>query len=163
MPGTGLPVVGGVADAAGEEDEFFGVGWGEHEVFGVAADHAESVDQHADEEIGLPEMVTVHSGHDPVFDQCGERLHCVRRPQHRQLVSVQELQVLNGIFDIDQAAGAELHVDRARFHQLLKLLSSQVQCDRQVPWLTAVDKFVPVGLDLFAERGVACDEAELDQ
>ncbi|ULA65607.1 MAG: hypothetical protein LZF86_230008 [Nitrospira sp.] len=54
MSGACLPVIGGVADAAGEEDEFFGVGGREDEIFCVAAHHAQTVDQHSDKEIGLP-------------------------------------------------------------------------------------------------------------
>ena len=38
MPRSRLTVVGGVADAAGEEDELVGVGWGKDQILRVVAD-----------------------------------------------------------------------------------------------------------------------------
>lgn len=70
-----LPVIGGIANPAGEEDEFVGINRGEDTVFGIAADHAEAVDEHADEEIGLAERFAVLPRDNATIDEGSQRLH----------------------------------------------------------------------------------------
>lgn len=53
MSGAGLPVVRRIADTAGEEDKLVGIDRWKNAVFGIATDHPETVDQHADEKVGL--------------------------------------------------------------------------------------------------------------
>ena len=75
MPRPCLPVVGGVADAAGEEDEFIGISRREHSILGVASDHPESVDELPDKEIGLAQILPVLPRHDLALDKPSQCLH----------------------------------------------------------------------------------------
>ena len=68
----GLPIFGLIADPAGEEDEFVGVRRRENEVLRVAAHHAEAVDEHADEEVGLAEILTGRARDQARVDQGGQ-------------------------------------------------------------------------------------------
>jgi hypothetical protein len=69
--GSGLPIFCLVAYPAGEEDEFIGVGRRDDEVFGVAAHHAQAIDEHADEEIGFAQVLAGGAGDEPYVDQGG--------------------------------------------------------------------------------------------
>ena len=80
MAGAGLPVVGGVSHAAGEEDKFVGIDRWEDAILGVAPDHAETVDEHPDEEVGLTQIFPIWSLHEPAFDESRQGLHGVGRP-----------------------------------------------------------------------------------
>ena len=72
-----LPVVGGIAHAASEEDEFVGIDRWEDTIFGIAADHAKTVDKHPDEEIGLAERVAVLPCDKTTIDESSKPLHGV--------------------------------------------------------------------------------------
>ena len=119
---AGLPVVGGITHAAGEEDEFVGIDRWENTIFGIAADHAKTVDEHPDEEIGLAESVAVLFRHKTTIDESRQRLHGVGGAQDRPPMTVHDLEVLDRIFDIDNTSGAMFEVDRASLHELLQLL-----------------------------------------
>lgn len=75
---------------------------------------------------------------------------------------VHDLEILHGIFDIDEAAGAVFYVHRAWLDELLQLCPAQIQGRGEIPGLAAVDIVVPMAFDLLAEGGVAGDGAELD-
>lgn len=77
MPRSRLPVVGRISDAAGEEDEFVGIDRGKDTILGIAANHAETVDEHPDEEIGLAERLAVLSRDKTTVDESRQRLHGV--------------------------------------------------------------------------------------
>ena len=70
--GSGLPIFCLVADPAGEEDEFVGVRRRENEVLRVAAHHTQAVDQHADEEVRLAEILTGRARDQARVDQGGQ-------------------------------------------------------------------------------------------
>ena len=55
------------------------------------------------------------------YDEGGQGLERVRRPELGLGVAVHQLQILDGIFDVDDAARTVLDVGRAAFHQLLEL------------------------------------------
>ena len=69
----GLPVFCLISDAAGEEDEFVGVRRRQNEILGVAAHHAQAVDQHADEEVGFTQILTGCTWNQVRVDQGGQR------------------------------------------------------------------------------------------
>ncbi len=46
--------------------------------------------------------------------------------------------------------------------ELFQLLPPQVESAGEIPRRAAIDVAVPMGFDLFAERGIAGDMAELD-
>src|SRR6185312_7316208 len=73
-----------------------------------------------------------------------------------------ELKILNGVFDIDNPSGTEFGIDRAAFYELLQLLAAQIESSGQIPRCAAIDVAIPMGLDLFAERGIAGDVAQFD-
>ena len=79
MSRPGLPIFGLIADPAGEEDEFVRLRWREHEVLRVASHHAEAVDEHADEEVGLAEIFTGRAGDEACLNEGGKGAECVRR------------------------------------------------------------------------------------
>ena len=70
-----------------------------------------------------------------------------------------DLEVLDGIFDIDNTAWAMFQVYRASFHQLFQLLSAKTERGTGIPGLAAVDIAVPMGFHPFAESRVAGDMA----
>src|SRR5690242_6163267 len=73
-----------------------------------------------------------------------------------------ELQILNGIFDVDDTTGTELGVHRAALDELFELLPAQVEGGSEIPRCSAIDIPVPMSFDLFSEREVARNMAELD-
>ena len=119
VAGAGLPVVGGVAHTAGEEDEFVGIDKWENTIFGIAADHAETVDEHPDEEIGLAEGVAVLPRDKTTIDESSQRLHGVGSTEAWKSMAVHDLEVLDRIFDVDNSPGAMFEVDCASLHKLL--------------------------------------------
>ena len=74
-----------------------------------------------------------------------------------------DLEVLNGIFDIDDASWAMLEIHGIAFDQLFELLAAQIEGDAKVPGLAAVDVAVAMGFDAFAERRIAGNMPEFDQ
>ena len=73
-----------------------------------------------------------------------------------------DLEVLDGILDVDEPAGAVFHIHGAWFDKLFQLLPPEVEGDIEIPGLAAVDVSIPVGFDLFPQRGVSGDGAQLD-
>ena len=129
MPRPRLPVVGRVADAAAKKDKLVGIGRRKDQVLGMAAHHAETVDEHPDEQVGLAEVLAVLPRDNTAVDETRQRLHGVGRAQDRMTMAVHELEVLNGIFDIDDSSGAKFGVHRAALDELLELLPAQVEGD----------------------------------
>ena len=72
-----LPIVGGIAHSAGEEDKFVRIDRREDAVFGIATNHAETIDKHPDEEIGFAENLAVLPRNHATLNQGSERLHGV--------------------------------------------------------------------------------------
>ena len=64
---------------------------------------------------------------------------------------VHDLKILDGVFDVDDAAAAVFHIDRSRLDELFHLLAAQVERRAEFPGRPAVDEAVPVGFDLFPE------------
>jgi hypothetical protein len=163
MSGPRLPVIGGIAYSAGKKDEFVGINRGEDAIFGIAADHAETVDEHADEEVGLAESLAVLPRDNATIYQSGERLHGIGSAQDRESMTMHDLEILDRIFDIDNSSGAVFQVDRASFHELLQLLPAQVECGTKIPRLTAVDIAVTMGFDALPERCITSHMAQFNQ
>src|SRR6478735_5900290 len=128
----------------------------------MPANHAQSVDHHPDKQVRLSEVFAVLPIDNPALNESRERLHSVRRAQYRMTVPVHELEVLNGIFDVDDSTGTELGVHRAAFDELIELLPAQFEGGRHIPRHGAIHIPVPMGFDLFPERGIARDMAEFD-
>ena len=163
MARAGLPVIGGIAYAAGEEDEFVGVGWWKDSIFGVATDHAQAVDEHADKEVGLAERLAVLPRDKATVDEGRQRLHGVGGAQDRESMAMHDLEVLHGILDIDDTAGAMLQVDGAVLHQLLELLPAQGEGLGDIPGFSAIDVAIAMGLDALAKSRVAGHMPQFDQ
>ena len=70
VAGAGLPVVGRVPNAAGQEDKFVRIDRRKDTILGVATDHPEAVDEHPDKEIGLAQSLAILSGHDATIHKC---------------------------------------------------------------------------------------------
>lgn len=157
MSGPRLPVIRRVTNSAGEENEFVGIDGGEDAVFGVAADHAEAVDEHADEEVGLAERFAVLPRDDATIDEGSQRLHRVGGAQDRESMAMHDLKVLDGVLDIDDTSWAMFEGHRTPRHELLQLLPTQVERRAKVPRFAAVDITVAMGFDALAESGIACD------
>jgi hypothetical protein len=73
------------------------------------------------------------------------------------VVPMHHLQVLRGIFDIDESSRAILHVDLPGLDQLSELLPPEFQCCGNVPGSFSVDEGISVCFQLMAECGVAGD------
>ena len=108
------------------------------------------------------EVLAVLPADDAAFNKSRECLHSVRRAQYRMTVPVHKLEVLNGVFDVDDPSGTELGVHSAALDELFDLLPAQVQGGRDIPRRCAIDIPVPMSFDLFSERRVARDMAEFD-
>ena len=162
MPRSGLPIVGGVADAAGEKDEIIGVRCREHEILGIATHHAQSVDQHPNEEVGFAQLFAVLPGYNSTPDKPCQRLHAIGCPQGRVLVAMHELKVLDRIFNVDEPSGAMFHIDGSGLNELLQLLPPEVEGDGEIPRCAAVHVPIPMGFDLFSQRGISGDAPKLD-
>ena len=160
---AGPPVVSRVADAAGKTHKLLRIGRRKHKILGVSPDHAQSVDQHPDEDVGFPETCSISACNQPRIDQRGECLESIRRTQARVVVSMHHLQVLDGIFDIDESSRAIFQVDLPRLDQLFELLSSQIERCREIPGGAAIDERVSVRFYLTPQRGVAGDMPQLDE
>ena len=144
MARAGPPVVCRVADAAGKTDKLFRIGRRKHKILGVSPDHAQSVNQHPGEDVGFPEACSIGACDQPLFDQRGECLQGIRRTQAWVVVAMHHLQVLHGIFDVDESSRAILQVDLSRLDQLFELLSPELQCRGNVPGSVSVDEGVSV-------------------
>ena len=151
MAGAGSPVVCRVADAAGKTDKLFRFRRRKHKVLGVSSDHAQSVNQDTGEDVGFPEILSIGARDQPRFDQRGECLQRIRRAQARVVVSMHHLQVLYGIFDVDQTSYTILQVDLSRLYQLSKLLSPDLQRCGNVPGGFSIDEGISVRFHLSAQ------------
>ncbi len=158
-----LPIVGGIAHAAGEEDEFVGIDRWKDTIFGIAADHAESVDEHPDEEIGLTESFTVLPRHNATIDEGSQRLHGVGGAQDRKSMTMRDLEILDCIFDIDNPSVAMFEVYRASLHELLQLLPAQVEGNTKIPRFTAVDITITMGFDSLTQGRIARHMPQFNQ
>src|SRR5262245_35601814 len=120
----GLPIVRRVADTARQKDELIRVRRRKNQILGVAPDHAKPIDEHSDEQIGLSKVLTVVSADDTGFYESREGLHGVWRAQDRVSVTMHELEILDGIFDVDDASRTEFGIDRSTFDKLFELLTA---------------------------------------
>ncbi len=77
-------------------------------------------------------------------------------------VAMHDLEILNGVLDIDEPSGAMFDVHRPWLDELFQLLPAQIEGGGEIPWLAAVDVSIPMGFNLFAQRGVTGDGAEFD-
>ena len=73
-----------------------------------------------------------------------------------------DLQVLRGVFDVDESARTVFHVNRSAGNQLLHLPAAQVQRRVQRPRRSAVHEVVAVAFDATAQRGIPRDVSQLD-
>src|SRR5512144_275201 len=121
----------------------------------MASHHPQSINQHANEQIGLPQILAVLPRHNSAFHQPSQRLHRVRRAQNGMLMAMHELEILDSVLDIDKTSVAKFDVDRSAFDQLLELLPSQIKGGSQIPGFAAVAVPVPVGFNLPSERRIS--------
>src|SRR5262245_47138331 len=71
------------------------------------------------------------------------------------LFAVQQLQVLNGVFNVDDSAGAVLHIHIARFHQFRHLSAAQVKSVLPIPGLAAERETIAMRFDASSEFFIA--------
>src|SRR6185503_14995780 len=128
----------------------------------MAANHAQSVDQYSDKQVRVSQGFAVLSVDNPALHESHECLHSVRGAQHRMTMPMHELEVLNGVFDVDDSTWTQLGVHRAALDELFELLPAQVEGGCHIPGRGAIDITVPMGFDLFSEGGIAGDMAEFD-
>src|SRR5262245_61780873 len=84
-------------------------------------------------------------------------------PQFRLRGSVDNLQVLRGVFDVHYSAGAVFHVRLSRRHQLPRLPSAQMQSILQIQRRSAVSERVPSALDLKPQTLISRHPAQFNQ
>ena len=152
-----------VVEAAGEEGELFVEGGGNGEVFGVAPDHAEGVDQVAEEDGGFQESGVVGRGDDVGGGQGFHSLVGIGMAEAGVELAVADLEALNEIFHIHQAAGTELGIDGAGGNQVAELSLPHSPHGGDIKGFTRVDQAVAELDDLLPELKIAGDGAELDQ
>ena len=67
------------------------------------------------------------------------------------------LQVLHGIFDVDESSRAILHVDLSRRDQLFELLPPEFQRRGNVPGSFSIDEGISVCFQAMTQCGVSGD------
>ena len=90
------------------------------------------------------------------FERCGHA-------DFRMLLAIQQLQILHGVFNVDDASGAVLHIDSAGLHELLHLPLPQVKRILPVPGLAAIRKAVAMRLHAAAQILVSGTPSQFDQ
>jgi hypothetical protein len=90
---VGLKLAGSVVviQAAGEVSKFFGFGRGNGKVAGVAADHAQSVDQATKEDVVAVQRIELFVSEQTVFMESGQRVGCSGLSEFRLRMSVCDL------------------------------------------------------------------------
>lgn len=151
MPRSCLPIICCIAHSTGKEDEFVGIRRRQDEVFGVASHHAEPIDQHAKEEVRSAQVLSGRAGDEAGVGEGGKGSERVGRPQAWVSMPVHDLEVLDGVFERDDAAVAVFEIDLSGLDELLDLLPPQVECHGEVPGRPAVNVGVPMGLNPLAE------------
>ena len=74
-----------------------------------------------------------------------------------------DLEVLNGVFNVDEPARTVFHVNGAGRDQFPNLPAAQVQRRVQRPWGWTVHEVVTKTFDATAQPGMPCDVSQLDQ
>lgn len=163
VAGARLPVVGGVPDTAGQEDKFVRIDRWKDAILGVTTDHTKAVNKHPDKEVGLAQHLAVLSGHHSTIDKRCEGLHGVGGPQDGEALSVFNLEILDGVLNVNDPALAVLQVHGVSFHELLQLLTARIENDRWIQCLAAIDIVVAMDFHPLPEIRITGDMAQFDQ
>ena len=78
-------------------------------------------------------------------------------------MAMHDLEVLDRIFQGNDATMTVFEINLSRFDELLDLLSPQVERGCEVPGGATIHKAVAMGLHLLAERSVSRDMSQLDE
>src|SRR5215510_1579041 len=92
-----------------------------------------------------------------------ESFERVRDSKLGMILAVQDLQVLRGVFEVDDSTGAVFDVDPAWFDQFTRLAASQVKRVLPVPGSAAVRESVAASLHAPAQRLVSGHPPQFDE
>ena len=74
-----------------------------------------------------------------------------------------DLEILDGVLDVNNTALAVLQVHRASFHELFQLLTARIENNIRIQGFAAVDIVVAVGFNSLPELRITGDMAQFDQ
>ena len=137
--------------------------WRKDEVFGVPADDAKRIYQFSQEEIAILQRAHLGWFQYASLTEPRQGFQGIRGPKSSICMAVHELEVLDRVFNIDQAARTVLDIRVTWFHQFLDLAFAKVEGSSEIPWLVTVYKCVTVGFHLPPTSLVAAHEPELNQ
>src|SRR5439155_3113172 len=123
---------------AGQRLELIGVRRRQYKIDRIAADDSKRVDQLSKKTISLTQQLVLTLIDDLQPAQLLESLHRIRAAHRRMLRTIQQLHILNRVFDVDDSAGAVLHIDLPGLNQLTHLPPPQMERILPVPWSAAV-------------------------
>src|SRR5215813_1630043 len=92
-----------------------------------------------------------------------ERVQSIRRPKFGIMLPMEQLLVLDGIFDIDNASSAVLDIYLAWLHQLPHLAPSKMQCVLPIPRSIAVRERVTMRFNSTAQPLIPRNPSQLDE
>ena len=157
LPAGAEAARGLVAHAPGQVGELLSVGWWQEEIACPAAQHAQAVDQPAQEIVGAQQFLQVAARDDVDGLQGAQRRGRPGRAYAGLVFAVQHLQDLGGVLHVYQRARAVLGVVAAGLVLLLELQQPRGAQLVQVERRRLVQYLVADSLHLSAKAGVPRD------
>src|SRR5262245_3464695 len=161
--GAPLPIPLTIAETSGERFELIRVRFGKSQIARVAANYPERVDQIPQKEVSRAQRLALGLRYETQPAQSVERIERVRDPEFRMILAVQKLQVLRGVLDVDDPAGAVFDVDLTRLDQFARLTAAQMHRILPIPGGAAVGKTVAAFLHAPAQDLVSGHPPQFDQ
>src|SRR5499426_3743702 len=140
--GAPLPIPLTIAETSGERFELIRVRFGKSQIARVAANYPERVDQIPEKEVSRAQRLALGLGDEVKAAQAVERIERVRDSEFRMILAAQKLQVLRGVLDVDDPAGAVFDVDLTRLDKFARLTTAQMHRVLPIPGGAAVAKTV---------------------
>lgn len=151
-----------VAHAAGKVKELGSIDGWEEQVFCGAAEHAQGVDEAAEEVVGGSELRGFGGREDACAGESFEGGVDARGTQLGMSATVHHLQDLDVVLEVDEAAGAEFGV-QATLSEFFVLSPTEGAEVIKVDGVGLIDEFIAQAFDLAAEGWVTADRAEADE
>src|SRR5262249_2702775 len=129
----------------------------------VAANYPERVNQIPQKEVRRAQHVALGFGDETQSAQLIESLERVRDSEFGAPFAVQKLQVLRGVLDVDNSAGAVFDVDLTRLDQFARLTAAQMHRVLPIPGCAAVGKTVAAFLHAPAQDLVSGHPSQFDE
>src|SRR5262249_39643983 len=115
--------------------------------------YPERVDQIPQKEVSRAQRLALSLGDEAQPAESVERIERVRDSEFRMILAAQKLQVLRGVLDVDDPAGAVFDVDMTRLDQFARLTAAQMHRVPPIPGGAPVAKTVAAGLPPGAPPG----------